>query len=137
MPIRSVSLDDYTAQIAERMPNFSSFVREALESYAAEAGQGVHTQAPANRMHGEKCNPMGKKLCKICWPNGRPSRDDWFYYVQDPSYEIEASHSGKYQQLIEQTFAYNKPEKKSSETVSNHPEKLEVGLIRRLIRKIW
>tara|TARA_R100001163_G_scaffold59427_1_gene48186 strand:- start:412 stop:825 length:414 start_codon:yes stop_codon:yes gene_type:complete len=137
MPIRSVSLDDYTAQIAERMPNFSAFVREALESYAAEAGQGVHTQAPANRTHGEKCNPMGKKLCKICWPDGRPSRDDWFHYVQNPNFLITSSQAGKYQQLIEQTFAYNKPEKKSSDAVSNDRDERKVGFLRYLIRRIW
>ena len=44
--IKSVSLLPRHMQIAERMPNFSSFVQEALDSYAADIGQGVHTYAP-------------------------------------------------------------------------------------------
>ena len=118
------------------MPNFSAFVQEALDAYAAEIGQGVHTYAPENRVHG-KCNPMYKHLCKICFPDGRPDREAWLLFRQDPEKNpLEASASGRYQQLIEQTFAYNEPEKKSGDAISNHVEGKKRGFWRFLFRRI-
>lgn len=132
--VKSVSLLPRHMQIAERMPNFSSFVQEALDAYAAEIGQGVHTYAIENRVHG-KCNPMYKHLCKICWPRGRPSREDWLIFRNDPNHPIDASEAGHYQQLIEQTFAYDKPEKKSAQaTVDNRPKVDRIAWIRRFWR---
>lgn len=130
MPIKSVSLLDRHMVIAGRMPNFSAFVQEAIDNYAAEIGQGFHTHAPENRIHGEKCNPMGMHYCKMCWPQGRPDRDDWFKYLENSDYQIKPSQTGRYQHFIEQSFAYNEPKKKSSETISNKP-KVKFGWIRR------
>jgi hypothetical protein len=133
--IKSVSLLDRHYEIAERMPNFSSFVQEAIDAYAAEIGQGVHTHAPENRTHG-KCNPMAKHFCRMCWPDGRPDRDDWFKFLENPNYQIEASQSGRYKQFIEQSFAYNKPKQKSRETIS-HDSKPKIGWIRRMWRQLF
>ena len=130
--IKSVSLLPRHMQIAERMPNFSSFVQEALDSFAADIGQGVHTYAPENRIHG-KCNPMYKHLCKICWPRGRPNRDSWLAFRLDPTQPIDASQAGSYQHLIEQTFAYNEPQQESRSAISNNP-KPRFGWIRRFFR---
>ena len=133
--IKSVSLQDRHYQIAERMPNFSSFVQEALDNYAAEIGQGFHTHAPENRVHG-KCNPMGPQYCKMCWPSGRPDRDDWFQFRENPSFEIAPSQAGRYKHFIEQSFAYNEPHKEGSETVSHNLEP-KIGWIRRFFRQLF
>ena len=133
--VKSVSLQDRHYEIAERMPNFSAFVQDALDSYAANIGQGHHTQSPENRMHGEKCNPMGAQFCKVCWPDGRPSRDDWFKYSQDPSFPITASEAGRYKQFIQQAFAYNEPKQKSGDTISDDVK--QFGIIRRFWRWIF
>lgn len=134
--IKSVSLLDRHYQIAERMPNFSAFVQEALDSYAADIGQGVHTYAPENRVHG-KCNPMYKHLCKICFPEGRPDREAWLLFRQDPDkYPLEASQAGRYKQLIEQTFAYDEPKKKSGNTISNNLKSKKRGFWRFLLQRI-
>lgn len=133
--IKSVSLLPRHYQIAERMPNFSGFVQEALDSYAADIGQGTHTYAPENRVHG-KCNPMYKHLCKICFPEGRPDREAWLLFRQDPEkHPIEASQAGRYQQLVEQSFAYDEPKKKSSQAISGNKE--EIGIIRRFWRWVF
>jgi hypothetical protein len=128
--IKSVSLNTRQMQIAERMPNFSKFVQEALDSYAADIGQGVHTQSPEHRTHG-KCNPMSKHLCKICWPLGRPNREDWIYFRQNPDYELNASSHGMYEQLVEQSLSYNIPEKKSSDAPVNNRPKSKFAWFRR------
>lgn len=133
--IKSVSLLPRHMQIAERMPNFSAFVQEALDAYAAEIGQGVHTYAIENRVHG-KCNPMYKHLCKICWPRGRPDREAWLLFRNDPSHPIDASKAGQYQQLIEQTFAYDEPKKKSGEAISNNVKSKKRGFWRFLLQRI-
>ena len=133
--IKSVSLLPRHMQIAERMPNFSAFVQEALDSYAAEIGQGVHPYAPENRIHG-KCNPMSKQLCKICWAQGRPSRDDWLQFRINPNHPVQASNAGQYQQLIEQTFAYDEPKKKSGDAISNNVKSKKRGFWRFLLQRI-
>ena len=133
--IKSVSLEPRQFEIAERMPNFSSFVQQALDNYAAEIGQGIHTHAPEHRTHG-KCNPMGAQYCKICWPTGRPDRDDWFMFLEDPSFEIIPSQAGRYKHFIQQSFAYNEPHEKSSQTVSDDV-KPKIGWIRRFLRQLF
>ena len=78
---KTISLDEDTAQIADRMPNYSRFVRQSLIRYAATAtelaswpkpGEKVRHIAPIEaRIWGEtkdKCNPMHKNgRCPICW----------------------------------------------------------------------
>lgn len=133
--IKSVSLQDRHYQIAERMPNFSSFVQEAIDNYAAEIGQGFHTHAPENRVHG-KCNPMGSQYCKICWKYGRPDRDDWFLFIEDPEYEIAPSQTGRYKHFIEQSFAYNEPKQERRQAISDDV-KPKTGWIRRFFRQFF
>jgi hypothetical protein len=49
--IKSIALDERTAQIAQDLPNFSHFVRECLYRHA---------------------NPSTQPVCFVCWPNGNP-----------------------------------------------------------------
>ncbi len=71
---KTISLDAQTALIAERLPNFSQFVRESLIRHARmdEIYAGLDHIAPETaRVWGElktQCNPNHKKgLCLICW----------------------------------------------------------------------
>lgn len=75
---KTISLDDDTAKIADRLPNFSRFVRQCLLKYAAEAttagihgGKWTHVAPPEARIWGEtkdKCNPAHRSgRCVACW----------------------------------------------------------------------
>ena len=71
---KTISLDDHTAEIADRMPNFSRFVRQCLIKFARDASMGrdaAHVAPPEARIWGEtkdKCNPMHHKgRCPMCW----------------------------------------------------------------------
>jgi len=71
---KTISLDAQTALIAERLPNFSQFVRQSLIKHARmeKKKQGlVHYAQPQARVWGpnnDKCNPnIVKGRCLICW----------------------------------------------------------------------
>ena len=71
---KTISLDEDTAKIADRLPNFSRFVRQALLKHAssARATKGSdHVAHPTARIWGEskdKCNPRHKNgRCALCW----------------------------------------------------------------------
>jgi len=75
---KTISLDDHTAQIADRLPNFSRFVRQCLLKHARSATEGLpitdktdHVAPESARIWGEtkdKCNPLHKKgVCPVCW----------------------------------------------------------------------
>lgn len=78
MPNRTISLDEKSAIIASRMPNFSAWVRRELLNYARNADsehnmsmEGAHVAPPEARIWGplkDLCNPRHKKgMCKTCW----------------------------------------------------------------------
>jgi len=76
MPISSVNLDEETQAISKRVGNFSEFVRECLRRWNThDTATHVHpTETP-------KCYPDSKRgCCLICWPQGRPNKNDWFYF---------------------------------------------------------
>lgn len=74
---KTISLDEDTAKIADRLPNFSRFVRQCLVRYASEAvisdpaPWSKHIAPESARVWGEtkdKCNPLHKKgRCPTCW----------------------------------------------------------------------
>jgi hypothetical protein len=75
---KTISLDEKTAIIAGRMPNFSGWVRLKLIEHARDATTPAHIEthiAPVTaRIWGEtksQCNPHHKKgVCKTCYPEG-------------------------------------------------------------------
>lgn len=74
----SVSLDEQTKALANQKNNFSRWVRQALLREASlTAG---HQTAEQYRYDGH-CNPMTNLVCSICWPDGKPARQDWITYV--------------------------------------------------------
>jgi hypothetical protein len=75
---KTISLDEHTAKIADRMPNFSRFVRQCLLKHARSATEGMplveqenHIAPESARIWGEtkdKCNPNHRKgTCPACW----------------------------------------------------------------------
>jgi len=71
---KTISLDAQTALIAERLPNFSQFVRNSLRKHAKmeKKKEGlVHYAAKEARVWGpesDKCNPnIVKGRCLLCW----------------------------------------------------------------------
>lgn len=80
---KTISLDEKTAIIAGRMPNFSKWVRLQLISHARSAKQAsveqfntmhTHTAPTEARVWGpmnDKCNPRHKDgVCENCYPDG-------------------------------------------------------------------
>jgi len=81
--IRSVSLTPQTAHIASKLGNFSAFVREALLRFEAAQGEAGHTHAPSDRLEG-LCNAMREPACRVCFPHGAPTREDWLFFTSAP-----------------------------------------------------
>ena len=71
--IKSVSLDEHSAKIADTLPNFSHFVRECLYRQALQKATECH-QPKMERFNG-RCNGLTQENCFICWPSGKPSKD--------------------------------------------------------------
>ena len=77
---KTISLDEKTAIIASRMPNFSRWVRQRLIEHALRAPefhttiQEYHIAPHEARVWGEnsdKCNARHKDgLCPTCYPEG-------------------------------------------------------------------
>jgi hypothetical protein len=77
--ITSISLDAETMDIKDRLIanyGFSKWVRECLRRYAAENGEATHPQPEDMRIRG-LCNGLLVPHCRLCWPMGPPTRDDW------------------------------------------------------------
>lgn len=71
---KTISLDEETALIADKLPNFSRFVRQSLLNLAGATEKGrdaVHYAPPEARIWGptnDKCNPKHRKgECPTCW----------------------------------------------------------------------
>jgi hypothetical protein len=68
--IKSIALDEKSAEIARSLPNFSHFVRECLFRHAAT----LHAECdrPKDWAGTKRCNPSNQPTCWSCWPNGAP-----------------------------------------------------------------
>ena len=69
--IKSIALDERTAQIAQDLPNFSHFVRECLYRHAINMNLEECTREKPWRGL-PRCNPSTQPVCFVCWPNGNP-----------------------------------------------------------------
>ena len=72
--IRTVSLDKSSDEIAAKKPNFSKWVRDQLKLQDVEY-QNSHVTLTMFREKGI-CNPTASPRCNICFPHGRPARED-------------------------------------------------------------
>lgn len=90
--IKSVCLDETTEAIrAERIPaNFSRWVREQLKELENEKREYHVNVIGVGFLR--FCNPFhAKGLCRMCWPDGPPIRQDWLEYVRLSSHAREPS----------------------------------------------
>ncbi len=70
--IKSVSLDEESAAIADTLPNFSHFVRECL--YRQAINDATECDQPKTERFNGRCNGLTPQQCFICWPKGKPPR---------------------------------------------------------------
>lgn len=76
--ITTISLDEQTDKIKDRIPNFSKFVRQCLLRWDALARS---PDCPVERLGhplvGNHCVPAPTRICLKHWPHGSPRREDW------------------------------------------------------------
>lgn len=126
----TVALDEETAELVQRIPNFSLWVRNQVRQEAGKAGVGVHRQDPSNRIRG-KCNPMGKSPCRICWPEGAPSKDDWIAFRNGQIDSIDSSYQNRMKHFTQQSFTDNVAQKERTDAPMNNGPKVKFGWFRR------
>ena len=112
----TVNLSPYTAAIRDEMPRgqFSAFVRAALLDYEDRQNSGGGEHNPVDDL-GLVCNAMRTPRCTLCYPEGRPSREDWLEYVDAvrPTHPGEALNrspggDGKLEEVIIQRAAWKR-----------------------------
>jgi len=90
--VKSVSLDEQTAHIADNIGNFSKFVRGRLVAYdnttKATAIQILEHNAPRSirtpnpDLFVDVCFPFHLTgCCVLCWPDGPPTRGAWLEWT--------------------------------------------------------
>ena len=79
--IKTIALDEKTAEIAKSLPNFSHFVRECLYRHSAR----FYDECTRNKnwRGTDRCNPLQQPTCWSCWPNGSPGIDAVKQWAQD------------------------------------------------------
>tara|TARA_R100001163_G_C5019272_1_gene162550 strand:+ start:307 stop:801 length:495 start_codon:yes stop_codon:yes gene_type:complete len=80
--IKTVSLDEKSAQLANQMPNFSHFVRECLFRYSSNFQAQECARDGLEEFDG-KCNPFVAPTCFVCWPDGCPPKKSIRQFRQD------------------------------------------------------
>ena len=134
--MKSVSLDEQTAAIADNIGNFSKFVRGRLIEYdnttKATAIQILEHNAPRTiRANGNLsvavCFPFHLSgCCILCWPDGPPTRGAWLEWtatiktgtIHAPKPRGEGWHDGKIQLEANPPKARSITEKKTKKAPS-------------------
>ena len=76
--VRSISLDPKTANIAQRIPNFSKFCRECLLRWdSIQRSPDCPVEKLEHPLVGDHCIPAPTRICLKHWPNGNPRLEDW------------------------------------------------------------
>lgn len=96
--VKSISLDEQTAPLADEKSNFSRWVREqlldeiqytipcvyfkvTLRGQKEWSEQWQKWGKAKDRVIEEICNGQKKPSCKKCYPEGPPKQEDWLEYV--------------------------------------------------------
>ena len=104
--VKSISLDEQTAPLANEKSNFSRWVREQLLTeiqYTIPcvyfkiklAGQKVWDKEnnvwlkQEDKVIEEICNGQKKPSCKKCYPEGPPKQEDWIKYAHGRIDKVE------------------------------------------------
>jgi len=96
--VKSISLDEQTAPLANEKSNFSRWVREQLLDEIQYSVPCVYfkVRIPGKKVWNETfekwgkepdktieeiCNGQKKPSCKKCYPEGAPKQEDWLEYA--------------------------------------------------------
>lgn len=133
--MKSVSLDEQTAHIADNIGNFSKFVRVRLIQYdnttKATAIQVLEHNAP-RILHTPNSTKFGEGVkvcfpfsdtgcCVLCWPDGPPTRGAWYEWsdgikgglIHAPKPEGEGWHDGEVEIDPPKKKKQSKPKRRS------------------------
>lgn len=137
--ITTISLDDRSYEHAQKIGNLSAFVRQALEEEMAKQSNVPVDYHNAMRPHPLNiCYPFqGDGVCTICWPYGRPSKEEWRIWAADAmnaarSYQVIPDPPRRSPDRRESIYAQKITEEKSSKAVTNNK-----GIIRKFISWIF
>lgn len=145
--VRSVALCPESEKLMDSKANFSMWVREALLREDALL-TGVHTGTRKQEPEGIMCNPLGSKLCSVCWPYGKPNPSDWRFYASN--YRLLKNNPdeiNQYDELwISEQAKINNPQNEVPEApligdlgkkeIKQTPQE-RVGVLRRIFRVLW
>ena len=91
--VKSISLDETTAPLANAKINFSAWVRQKLLDEVATTrrkapGTPDHIQ-PTRAKSGQLCWPFHSDgCCHLCWPDGPPTEADYSSWVASGTYTM-------------------------------------------------
>lgn len=92
--VKSISLNEKTAPLAEAKANFSLWVRQALLDEAMltrrkpDTQEATHVQ-PTRAEGGLLCWPFHEEgCCHLCWPEGPPTEADYSEWIASGTYTI-------------------------------------------------
>jgi len=144
--VKSISLDENTAPLANAKDNFSAWVREQLyHEIIIERECSFFTRSITERFWDEKsglhqnrivsdsevCNGMRKPRCPKCYPDGSPKSEDWLEYVR---FEIDLSELRQRTSERFQAIERAKNHENGPSTPHLRPQK---KYVRRLLAWIW
>tara|TARA_Y100000289_G_C3881876_1_gene129153 strand:+ start:220 stop:702 length:483 start_codon:yes stop_codon:yes gene_type:complete len=152
--VKSISLDEQTAPLAEEKSNFSMWVRHQLleeisytipcrffkikhkgkKIFDEESGSWIMDDDVIKE---EICNGVRKPTCTICYPNGPPHGEDWLDYVDNriDKEELLARADARWKWRID---ALEQKKPKNEENVPQMGGKtVKRAYVRRLLTWIW
>jgi len=158
--VKSISLDERTAPIAEQKTNFSAWVREKLLeeieytlpcNYFEVVHRGKDNKTLFRTVKDENgkvtkepiitkeiCNAVRKPTCSKCYPEGAPEQKDWILYVDRKidKTELLARASAKWKWRTD-AITEHQLRKENEKEASNPPIRHEKKYVRRLLKWIW
>ena len=153
--VKSISLDEQTAPLANEKSNFSRWVREQLLDEiqytipcvyfkVKQAGKKVFDEQSGtwkketDRVIEEICNGQKKPSCKKCYPEGPPKQEDWIKYAHGRIDKVEllerTSDHWKWRTDQISAIANSKNQEKVSPMGGVKPKR---AYVRRLLVWIW
>jgi len=159
--VKSISLDEHTAPIANSKRNFSAWVRQqllediqyakpcvyfkvkhrALKVYNPETGGWSKAKDTITE---EICNGQAKPSCVRCYPQGPPKQEDWLLYATGRITKVELLDSAA-EHWKWKTDQIEEKKRQISEGISKNQEndpkrggdKPKRAYVRRLLSFLW
>ena len=143
--VKSISLDERTAPIAQSKDNFSAWVREQLLLEIAHTipchffkVNILDRNSKTTETKEEVCNGMRKPPCPNCYPNGPPIQEDWKAYATG-RIDLEELHRRTDIEWKWRIDLRNQAKTRSENTLNDAPTPhlRERKYVRRLIWWLW